>query len=342
MVKFMPWRVLLLCLLCLAPAAVRGQSQDENFKVEDEEAAGPTRKAPSLFHRPTQKTPEAQLQYADSLRRSGRLRKAMKQYNNLVYAWPNAPEAPKAQRAYADLLLERENYEAAFDQYQYLVTFYAGNFPFDEVLEKQFQIANYVKTARHARFFGLLPGVTDPQQALPLYKKIVQNAPNWTRSQEALFYEALIYEEDKDYDKAIQTYEEIQQRYHGTTYAGSAAFARARCLFEMAHQRLRDEGQVRAAVSAFGTFIHDYPSDPNIGQARKFLDDMKVTLAQMYYDRAVYYDQVQKNAKAAIISYRDLIRTFPVPDVPLMSNLCAKASMRIEELEAGKENVREK
>ena len=57
-------------------------------------------------------------------------------------------------------------------------------------------------------------------------------------------------------------------------------------------------------------------------QAWRFLD------MGLRIERAVYYDTVEKNAKAAVIAYRDFVRTFP------MSNLRERAESRIAELSA--------
>lgn len=313
-------------LLCLLPAFARSQ-EDGNFKVQDEEAKTPQRKSPGIFHRPGKASPAEQLTYADALRRDGKLSRAIKEYDNLVHAWHDTPEAVLAQRAQSDLLFERGKFKPAFEAYQYLVDFYAGQFPFEPVIQRQFEIANVVKNQRYARLW-ILPGVLDPQQALPLFEAIVRNAPNGDLAQESLFNMALIQEDDKEFDKAVELYERIQLRYPDGRYTASATFARARCLYQAARSRGRDEGQIRNAVSAFSTYLRDYPSDPNAASARKYLDELRSILSDMYFSRATYYDNVEKNAKAAVVAYRDFVRTFP------MSNLRERAEARIAQLSA--------
>jgi outer membrane protein assembly factor BamD (BamD/ComL family) len=314
---------ILLCLTCLMPMLAR--SQEDNFADKEDDDAAPKRKAPSFFHKPEAATPAEQLALADGLRREGKTRQAIRQYDSLVHEWHDTPEAVSAQRAQADVLLERGKNKDSFDAYQYMIDFYAGQFPFEPVIEKQFQIANVIKNERHARFW-ILPGVTDPQLALPLLETVVQNAPTWERSQEALNTIAQIHEQAGDFDKAAEQYERVQLRYPDGRYAATAAFSRARCLYHNAMQRGRDEGQLRTVLSAYASFMHDFPSDENAAAARTRLDEIKERLSQMCFERAMYYDRAEKNDKAAIVAYRDFVRTFP------MSPLREQAESRIAEL----------
>jgi outer membrane protein assembly factor BamD (BamD/ComL family) len=330
--------VCLLAVLLQPVVPTRGQTpEDDHFRTEESKDKGPKRKTPSLFHRTAQDTPAAQLVYADSLRKAERIRKAMRQYNNLVHAWGSSPEALKAQRSLADLRFERKEYQEAFDEYQYLIDFYPGQFAFDEVIEKQFQLANAIKTRRVARFL-IFPGVTDPERAIPMFEKIVANAPSWERSQEALFYVALINEETENWADAVAVYDRILQRYPDSRFAASAAFARARCLYTTATERGRDEFQLNAAMAAFASFIHDHPSDANVKEAQARLDELRDKLTRMYFDRAVFYDKSLKNPTAAIVAYRDLIRTFPMST----SEERKQAEARVLELEAAEKGNEKK
>ena len=240
---------------------------------------------------------------------------------------------PRRSTEYARLLEETEHYKDAFDEFQYLIDFYGGQFPYDEALDHQFKIANYIMTTPEARwFFG---GVMAPERALSMFEKIVENAPTWKRSAEAEFNVGMINEEIKEYEAASIAYENVERRYRGGDLARDAAFRHACCLYLAAKQTPRDEKGYRNALSALAVFVRSYPGNKDVETARNYLDEMKERLAGMYYERADFYDRIAKKPESAIIAYNDLIKNFP------SSEKAQRANERIEQLKAQLEKKNE-
>ena len=304
-------------------------AQEDAFATEIEHE--PTKKRPSIFRRPAEDSPVLQLAYANRLLEEGNAGKAMEEYRALVHAWHDTPEAAAAQQQYAGLLESKGSYKRAFDEFQYLIDNYSGYFPYEEAIEHQFRIANQVRTVRHGRFF-FFSGFTTPESALPLYEKIVENAPNWRRAPEAQFFIAVIHEDGKDYELARAAYEVIQLRYPDSAFVAEASYRRAETLYRMAKSNARDEESGRRALSALAAFIRDYPGDPKVEAAREHLALIKSRLADMYFERAQFYDAVANRPKAAIIAYTDFVKNFP------SSDLKAEATDRIEILQQEMEN----
>jgi tetratricopeptide (TPR) repeat protein len=324
--------VLIVCLGLLAaprlPAAAPGSmspSVDTEQKPAKEEEAVPERKHPSFFHRPAKATPAAQLAYAQQLEAAGELRKAGKQYLALVHQWHQSPEAVKAQHAYADVLERRQRYVPAFDEYQYLIDNFTGRFDYNEVLDHQYRIAHVVATARHGAMFGF-HGFESSAQAIPLYEKLVANAPNWDKAPEMQFYLAWLYEEDHQFEMAAKTYEAVQLTWPEGEYAPGAVMGRARSLYLLANSTPRDESACRQALAALATYLRDYAGSPQAAEAQKYLDELKTRLSETYYERAVFYDRIAKKPQAALIAYSDFIRQFP------LSKQAAQVSERMEVL----------
>jgi TolA-binding protein len=329
---------ILLCLLCAGQSNLMAQYGQEytppDMGPRGESSERPQKKTPGwVFNRPAMDSAAAQIQYARSLLDKGRTRAAMNEYVALVHEWADSPEAPVAQFEYAKLLEERGKYKRAFDEFQYLIDFYVGQFPYEEVLEHQFKIANYMMTTKQAKwFFG---GIVALDRALPMFQKIVENGPNWGKAAEAEFYIGVINEDIKEYEAANLAYETVQRRYRGSDLAVDASFRRACCLYRSSKFTPRDEKGYRDAMSALSMFIRDYPSSKDMKTARLYLDELKETVASMYYERADYYDRIAKKPGAAIIAYNDLIRNFPASDK------AQKATDRIEVLRAQMEKKNE-
>jgi hypothetical protein len=121
-------------------------------------------------------TAAAQLEYAHDLRAPGKLRKAGKAYRALVITWPGSAQAPEAQYGYAQMLDARGKLLDAFDEYEILMTRFVGGFPYDAVLQRQFEIGQSVMNRRRGSFL-LFGGFQAPERAVPLFEASCATAP---------------------------------------------------------------------------------------------------------------------------------------------------------------------
>lgn len=294
----------LLIALSLAGFACSVQAQDAASDEKHRE-----RKGRSLFNRPAKDGPAEQYLYASSLRDTAHLIRAGRQFNALVRSWPDSPEAPAAQAALAEVLEARRRYEAAFEEYQYLVDHYRNLFPFKDVIERQFSIAETVTTARR-RVLGL-PVFASPERAIPMFEKIVENAPRWERAPEAQFRVGNIHERNRDDDLAAAAYETVMIRYSDSSLAGDAEFRMARCLYRLSESSPNDVGACEEAGMALARYLDSRPGHPGHDQAFECLGRIKKRLADQLYEQARYYDRIAKKPEAARRAYRKLLERFP-------------------------------
>jgi outer membrane protein assembly factor BamD (BamD/ComL family) len=251
-----------------------------------------------------------QMKHARTLADGGRLRKAANAYQALVYAWPDSTLAPQAQWALAEIMEQRGKYERAFQEYQYLVDYYPGQFDYPAVLDRQFKLATLLMTDRKARFL-FFPGFQAPERALPLFEQIVRNAPSWDRSAKAQLNVGIIHELNEEPEDAIAAYEVFQYRFPLSADAPEAAFRGAKCLHEVFRQRPNDENACNAARAALVHFISAYPEDHRVAEARGHLNALNAHQAGLAFQRATYYDTIARRPAAAIIAYEEFLRNYP-------------------------------
>jgi outer membrane assembly lipoprotein YfiO len=307
----------------IAVSSVCAQINELTSVDDDFENPLSNRKKPNIFRRPRKDTPAEQLAYADSLAKAGIVRKATKQYRALVHKWHESSEAPTAQMRFAQLLEKRGHHKKAFTEYQYLIDNFPGRFAYGEALDRQFRIANLIMMSRRWKLF-FLPGFAMSEDSIPLFRKIVINAPQWERVPEIQFLIATIHEEAGDDDKAVAAYRKLTQNYPDSSYADDAAFQIGMCLHEQTMDRPRNEKALRDAISAFSDFLRSHPESNKRPAVQEKLKELNRTLAGLYYERAVFYDKMAKKPEAAYIAYVDFVRKFP------SSELAADATTRAE------------
>jgi outer membrane protein assembly factor BamD (BamD/ComL family) len=264
--------------------------------------------------KPQRETAAGQLSYAESLRQENRLRAAYRAYNALVHAWPDTAQAVTAQVACAEVLEARGNYPKAFNEYQYLIDRYVGQFDYRRTLEKQFAIANHLMTARRGKVL-FLPGFEAPERALPLFETILQNAPSWDKAPLCQYNIGLIHERNEDWEEAVAAFELLQTRYESSAWTEPAAFREAYALYRMTLDRPNDENVCHAARGALVRFIRAYPNSTNTPIARDHLKALNTHYARIVYDRAAYYDRIARRPASALIAYEDFVKRFPTSEL---------------------------
>lgn len=284
-----------------------------------------------LFNRPKKKTAEAQWEHVQKLDRAGKTRAAANQALALRLFWPQSPEAPRAQLLHARLLERRGHFLDAFDAYQHLVENYAGRFEFNEVLDRQMNLAKTAMERRKGKFL-FLPGFAAPERAIPLFEKIVANAPEGSHAAEAYYLTGIAHERIYEYDLAIDAYFTALNRFPDGAFAEKAARAQATCHVKISDDAPNDSRALDAARAACALFLQRYPESAQRAEVQADLDRIRARQADQAYALARYYDRIVRNSAAALIEYRTFVALHPeAPQVP-------DARRRIEQLTPTQEN----
>ncbi|MBU4200965.1 MAG: hypothetical protein KKE37_03130 [Verrucomicrobia bacterium] len=292
--------------------------------------------------RPSKPSPVSQLAYADDLRDAGRLIQASRQYRAITYAWPQSPEAAKAQYHYAQLLERRGKPTDAFNEYQYLLEAYAGFVPYEEVLERQYGIADRIATQpRHFLIFSY----DAAEEAIPLFEKMIQNAPQWKRSVELQFRIARIYEKNGQYDLALDAYSLYQQKYPVSRLTESAAYGHGKCAYEYARENPNAIDLRQSAEAVLLSFLERYPRSEMAGLTRTYLRELQMAQASTLYQQAQIYDRFSREVSdqkqlrllmtAARLCYQRVIDEYP------LSRWAETARARISQVDQHMEQSRD-
>jgi len=268
-------------------------------------------KTPSVFNLSYFDTPAMQLAYARWKEEDFSSRGARRAYNAVVRNWHNAPEAVEAQLGVARMCERTGLLRRAFLEYDYAIRFFAEHLDYDVVLEKQFAIANQLRSDLGGGFLMLGGGEATADEVIDMFRRIVRNAPAWSRAPECYFMMGLTSEEAGDYDGATRAYEALLTRYPDSDLRETAMFRLAMGRYAISRKNQRDENALRNAITILRFFEREYPSHLEIETVQEFRTELQNILSAMHYQRARYYDRIKKNPSAAIVMYREFLRQFP-------------------------------
>jgi len=160
-----------------------------------------------------------------------------------------------------------------------------------------------------------------PEEAIPLFEKLIRNGTQWKRAAELQFRIARIYEKTKQYDLAIEAYGTYHQRYPVSSLAEQALFGQGRCCYEYSRENPVALDLRENAVAVLQGFLDWYPYSDMAAEARRYLTELQRALAGGLYGQAALYDKTarltsDKQARrtslvAARIGYERVIDEFP-------------------------------
>ena len=291
---------------------------DDAFKID--------RKEPGFFTRnPGEKTPAAQLERALRFEEADKFERARMAYNSLVRHWHNEPEALKAQIKVAEMNTHLGRHEQAFKEYQYLFAHFTGRFDFNDILQRQWQIANTLAT-RKKTFLGI-PVQSHEEDRLRA-EQIAVNAPNSALAPVVLLKAASFFELDNELAAAADAYARLRIRHPATPQAVVAAHAEALCRHALAMKHPKDDALALRAIAAIDAILLQFPRLAEREQLAEWRAELRVKREEDAFRQAQFYDLQRKQPRAALVAYRQFLQEHPD------SARVPEARERIRQLEA--------
>lgn len=339
---FAPKKSLLGCLVALAATLMvpdtRAQAESaassrdyatdkfDGFEAFDADKDRTPQKKKSFWYSVSVETPDGQLAYAHKMDAQGHVRSARKGYEALIRKWPTSPQACAAQQNLAELYERIGKHEKAFDEYQYLLTYYAGNCPYNDILQREFRLANYLLHNNRSMFGWLLNGM-DPIRER--FETIVRNAPRSALAPEIMLIIGGIRVSEDEREEAIKVYDGLLNRFPTSSQAVSACYLAAQCRYDLAIRHGYNESRCRESIAFFKAILSRQPKHPQKDQMTQWLNELTALLIEQNYQQAVFYDTRQRNVTAAKAAYHRYLNEFPD------SKYAQQVRDRLAELEKG-------
>jgi outer membrane protein assembly factor BamD len=240
--------------------------------------------------------------------------------------WPQSDYAPRAAYLVGRCLEVERKDEAAFNSYQKIITQYPKSGQFNEVLWRQYEIANRFLGGEWFKLWNLIPLYPSMDETAKLYDKIVANGPYSEVAPHAQLRIGTAREKQKNYAEAVKAYETAADRYHDQPAIAADAMYRAGVAWEkQADTAEYDQGAAAQAIAAYTDFITFYPDDKRVAEAQKSVVKLKAEQVRGSFEIARFYEKGHKWA-GAVVYYNDVLQ------LDANSPLAAQARQRIEVL----------
>ena len=257
-------------------------------------------------------SPREQWDWAMRFYKDSDFKRAAEEFERLCNNYPDSELAPEAQYYAARSYEEQGKYLFAFENYQKTVENYPYTRRMDEILQRQFNIANIFENKDTAKLMDLELSLS-MDRAAEMYGKIVDNSPFGRYAEKALFQQADVYRRMKKYDLAAGSYERIINDYPDSSLVDEAKYQLAYTRYEASLDPEYDQEGTDEALREFKQISKHTPVPSIQKEAEKAMNDLKNRKAASTMKVAQFYEK-QHKYKSAVLYYDLIVTKFPESD----------------------------
>ncbi|MBI3192511.1 MAG: outer membrane protein assembly factor BamD, partial [Pedosphaera parvula] len=197
---------------------------------------------------------------------------------------------------------------------------------YDEVLNRQYIIANRYLAGQWFKLWGYIPFFPSMDKTVTMYEKLIKNGPYSEVAPQAQLNIGAAREKQKDFPLAVKAYEKAADRYYEQKDVSAAArFKQGMAFNRQARKAEYDQGAASQAIDTFTAFIALFPEDARVDEARKIIDSLRLEQARGSFSIARFYEK-SKRWDGALVYYNDVVNKAPE------SKFAQEAKKRIEVL----------
>ncbi|MCB1076613.1 MAG: tetratricopeptide repeat protein [Verrucomicrobiae bacterium] len=248
----------------------------------------------------------ALLSQAQNSEASSQYRKALGVYEDVVKKYPRSTAAAESQFKVGEILQVDGKDKKAFEAFQKLLTDYKSSPRFAEAVQRQFSIAENLRTNGSKGFLGGIGADIQPSQLIEFYEQISGNAPRTELAAQSQIAIGSIHAKQGELAEAIVAFESVVQEYPGTKYASEAQYN----LFQLHGQEANKSFSpmdLRQQREAGEDFINQFGNDPRSQDIKSALGDLSEKEASKAYEVGRFYEK-SGDLRAAAIYYREVLR----------------------------------
>ena len=273
-----------------------------------------------------------QLDVAQQAFNSGDYDTTLHAAHRILRLWPLSDYAPDAQYLIGRSLEATGMDEAAFKAYQNIVDKYPRSSHYEDVLWRQYEIANRFLGGQWFKVLHSIPLYPSMDKTAGLFDKIVNNGPYSDVAPHAQLRMGAAREKQKNYPDAVKAYATAADRYYNQpTIASDALFREGISYARQAAKAEYDQNTAAQAIATFTDFITLFPDDKRASRAEKAITVLKTEQVRGNYQIARFYEDnktlsASQRAMGAVIYYNEVLQLDP------NSTYAAPARERIEAL----------
>jgi outer membrane assembly lipoprotein YfiO len=253
-------------------------------------------------------TPAEQLNFALKLYGEDKLKEAENEFKKLLKHYPKSNQAAEAQYYLATIEEKKDRLYEAYLAYQKVIDKYPFSSRINQIIEKEFRIAEKFMQGQKRKALGINLPVENP--AIEIFSKVIENSAYGPWAAEAQYKLGLILKSLGRLLEAEDEFGKVIKNYPQSEWVTAAEFQIASCRASISSSSDYDQEAIHEAKQKFEEFALSHPDAELSRQAEQNIQELKEREAKGYFDIAVFYEK-QKAYNAAKIYYNTVINDYP-------------------------------
>lgn len=250
------------------------------------------------------------MERAQAAQQRGSMGVALSNYEIVTKRYPGSRYAPEAYFQIGLIQKERMKWRKSFEAFQRIVTTYPDFPQFTEVVAHQFDVATALAEGLNTKLFFLIP-YKNYDRAIQYYEQIVRNAPYSDYAPLALMNVANVERYRRNQPEAIDALDRVINSYPESLLAPDAYLNLADTFASLVDGPYYDQGATREAMSYYQDFLILFPSSPLVGRSETGLNNMQEVFAESKYILGHYYFKYRKYYPGAKVFLNETITVAP-------------------------------
>ena len=254
-------------------------------------------------------SPEAQWEYAQEYRDSGKYTEALREYKKLLRYYGTSSFAPKALEATGEIYAQKKKLKESFQAYQEIVLRYPNYPELSEVLKKQREVsANML--GRQPANKGIRRFLADTGNAAEKAESVLAADPYSQESAELSMKLATYYAKKKEFEKSEAILEKVITDFPQTKWEDDARYEIIKKRISSISPAATDREEFDKLEDLISEYLRDFPNSPHAEEMRQSKQHIRETAAAKLFAIAKFYERTGKKS-AAKNYYQRIVSLYP-------------------------------
>jgi outer membrane protein assembly factor BamD len=237
--------------------------------------------------------------------------------HRILKVWPLSDYAPRAEYLIGRCLEVDGKDEAAFNAYQAIIEKYPRSDSYNDVLWRQYGIAERFLGGEWFRIWGTIPLYPSMDQTAAMFNKIVKGGPYSEVAPHAQLRIGAAREKQKNFADAVDAYATAADRYHDQPEIASDALFREGIAWQkQAATAEYDQSTAGKSIEAYTDFVTLFPDDKRVTDAQKSMTALKAQQVEGDFKIAQFYENSKtlnsdQRRNGAIVYYNEVLQLDP-------------------------------
>jgi len=234
---------------------------------------------------------------------AGNHRSAEKDLKRLIKDYPESACREEAIWLCGESLFERREYYKAYEQYENLITQYAGSARYHDALLKEIEIAELFLGPARRRILGI-PLLSGEDEAIEILRRVYEHQPAGDLADDVVLRIADYYWAKRKWIEADDYYDKYCREYPNGDAVLHAELRRARCAIENCKGPRYDVTSLRLAQDRLRQYQKKFPDEAPRRAVPELIVQVRDLQAQSLYEIAGRYYRAGQPLAAAFYAER--------------------------------------